>query len=223
MTPGLRIASLIDHTLLTPEATAADVRALAREANLLGTAAACVLPSRVKLLAELLDGPAACAVVGFPTGGHQPVTLATEAAQAVADGAAEIDMVLDLGAVKDRNWGRLKDGIAAVRAVTAGVTLKVIVEAAALSNTELLTAALAAAGEGADFVKTSTGVHPAGGSSVEAIQIMSEALQPRGVRVKASGGIRTLEQAKLMVAAGADRLGVGWRTTASIVAADALA
>jgi deoxyribose-phosphate aldolase len=211
MSPSLSraaLARMIDHTLLAPTATAADVAALCREAADLGVAAVCVSPSRLPVPAGLLPPTVAvAAVVGFPSGAHHPEAKAREAALAAAGGAGEVDMVIDLGAATAGEWDRVEAGIAAVRAaVPAPIVLKVIVESAALAGDGIERACAAAEAAGADMVKTSTGFHPAGGATVEAVTRLRAAVGDR-LGVKASGGIRTAEVARAMVDAGATRLG----------------
>lgn len=206
------LARMIDHTLLTPEATVTDVRALAAEAVELGTFAVCVSPSM--LSAAVLGGvPLAlgdvriAAVCGFPSGKHVPEVKAAEAARAVADGADEIDMVIDIGALRAGRIDLVTAEIRAVREAVPEALLKVIVEAAALTDDQIVAACRAAEGALADYVKTSTGFHPAGGASVEAVRLMREAVGDR-LGVKASGGIRDHATALAMIEAGASRLGM---------------
>lgn len=203
------LARLIDHTLLAPTATAGQVAMLCTEAAELGVAAVCVSPSRLPLPTP--DLPAhigVAAVVGFPSGAHRSMIKAAEAAQAVADGATEVDMVIDLGLAEAGLWAGVEADIAAVRqAVPAPVLLKVILESAALGRRAAIVAAChAAEAAGADFVKTSTGYHPAGGATVEAVALMAATVEGR-LGVKASGGIRDAVTAVAMVEAGATRLG----------------
>ncbi|MCG2796997.1 MAG: deoxyribose-phosphate aldolase [Cellulomonas sp.] len=213
-------AQFVDHTLLKPEASRADVAATVAEAVRLGTWSVCVSPSQLPLDIPVgLDGVPAVkvtAVVGFPSGAHKSSIKAAEAAQAVADGADEIDMVINLCAAKERRFDDVRDDIAAVRAAAPRPTvLKVIVESAALSDHELIESCRAAADAGADFVKTSTGFHPAGGATMRAVGIMSGTVGGR-LGVKASGGIRTGSDAMSMIDAGATRLGLS--STAAIIA-----
>jgi deoxyribose-phosphate aldolase len=211
------LAALIDHTLLKPEATAAEVAELCRQAQSFGVAAVCVSPSKLPLPSGLLSGVAVATVCGFPSGAHHPAVKAAEAARAVASGADEVDVVLDLGAVRDGRWDDLTAGLAEVRAsVPAPARLKVICESAALDDEALIRACRAAEEAGADYVKTSTGFHPAGGATVHAVRLMAEAVGGR-LGVKASGGIRSREDALAMVAAGATRLGTS--STAAILGA----
>jgi deoxyribose-phosphate aldolase len=202
------LARMIDHTLLAPEATDDDVARLAREASVLGVGAICVSPSRLPLAPGVLaPGVAVAAVAGFPSGAHLAAVKAAEAAGAVAAGAAEIDMVIDLGAALAGEWKRVTAEIAAVRAaIGPAVLLKVIIESAAIGPMRIAPACQAAEAAGADFVKTSTGFHRAGGATVEAVAAMAAAVGGR-LGVKASGGIRTADDALAMLAAGATRIG----------------
>lgn len=202
------LARVIDHTLLKAEATPEDVVALCDEALRLDVAAVCVSPFYASLARQHALGLPVAAVVGFPSGAHRPAVKAYEAALACEDGAAELDMVMDLGAAASGDWATVERDVAAVRdAVPRPVVLKVILETAILDAKEIDAACGAAEAAGADFVKTSTGFHPAGGASVEAVRRMASAVGGR-LGVKASGGIRSREQALAMVAAGATRLGV---------------
>jgi deoxyribose-phosphate aldolase len=205
-----QLAALVDHTLLKPEATASDVVALVAEAADLGVYAACVSPSMVPV-AVRAGGVRVAAVAGFPSGKHLSAVKAREAAQAVASGAAEIDMVIDVGAALAGDVDAVRSDIEAVRAAVARVVLKVIVESAVLlaSADERTLAAVCRAAEdaGADFVKTSTGFHPAGGASVRAVELMARTVGGR-LGVKASGGIRTAADALALLDAGATRLGL---------------
>ncbi|GAA1431190.1 deoxyribose-phosphate aldolase [Microlunatus lacustris] len=207
LTPAA-VARLIDHTLLKPEATTADVEALVAEAVALGTYSVCVSPSMLPLSVPEGSGLKVAAVTGFPSGKHTSAIKAGEAAQAVSAGADEIDMVIDVGAAKAHDFAAVQADIAAVRsAVPAPTVLKVIIESAALTDEEVVGACRAAVEAGADFVKTSTGFHPAGGATEHAVRLMAETVGDRA-HVKASGGVRTLDDARRMVAAGATRLGV---------------
>ena len=202
------VARLIDHTLLKPEATPADVQALVAEAVELGTYAVCLSPSMLPVEVPPGSGLKVAAVAGFPSGKHTSAIKAAEAAHAVSRGADEIDMVIDVGAARAHDFAAVRDDIAAVRAaVPAPTVLKVILETAVLGDEEVVGACRAAAEAGADFVKTSTGFHPAGGATEHAVRLMAETVGDR-LGVKASGGIRTLADAGRMVAAGATRLGV---------------
>ena len=198
---------MIDHTLLKPEATAAEVVALCEEATDLGVAAVCVSPSQLPITTGLGVGIAVATVIGFPSGAHQPAVKAHEAEVAVDAGATELDMVVNLGLVKAGEWQSVGDDIAAVRASVPGhALLKVILETAALTDAEIADACRAAEAAGADYVKTSTGFHPAGGASVAAVTLMAATVGGR-LGIKASGGIRDATTALAMVDAGATRLG----------------
>ncbi|MBD8611677.1 deoxyribose-phosphate aldolase [Frigoribacterium sp. CFBP 13729] len=201
-------ARLIDHTLLKPEATRADVDALIAEAVELGTYSVCVSPSMLPLVLPEGADLKVAVVAGFPSGKHTSAVKAAEAAEAVRAGADEVDMVIDVGAAVAGDYASLEEDIAAVRqAVPAPTVLKVIIESAALSDDAIVGACKAAESAGADFVKTSTGFHPAGGASEHAVRLMAETVGGR-LGVKASGGVRTLADAQEYVAAGATRLGV---------------
>jgi deoxyribose-phosphate aldolase len=202
------LARMIDHTLLAPEATDDDVARLARDAGRLGVGAICVSPSRLPLGPGVLDpGIAVAAVTGFPSGAHPVPVKVAEAAVAVAAGASEIDMVIDLGAALRDQWAHVTAEVAAVRAaIGPSVVLKVIIETAVIGPGRIGPACQAAEAGGADFVKTSTGFHTAGGATVEAVATMAAAVGGR-LGVKASGGIRTADNALTMIAAGATRIG----------------
>lgn len=207
------LARLVDHTLLRPEATPDDVAALVAEGRRLGVLAVCVSPSMLPLDAP---GLVVATVCGFPSGAHHREVKAFEAARAVADGADEVDMVMDLGAARAGDWAAVEADVAAVRAaVPAPGVLKVILETAALTDTEIVAACRATEAAGADFVKTSTGFHPAGGASEHAVALMAATVGGR-LGVKASGGIRTTQAALAMVRAGATRLGLSG--TAAVLA-----
>ena len=201
------VAAMIDHTLLTPQATPDDVRALAREAGELGVFAICVSPSMVTVARECVPaGVQIATVCGFPSGATKPGSKAHEAQLAVLDRADEIDMVIDLGRAKAGDWASIRGEIVTVRASATRALLKVIIESAALTDDEIVAACEAAEAGGAQFVKTSTGFHPSGGASVDAVWLMAKSVGGR-LGVKASGGIRTSADAAAMVAAGATRLG----------------
>lgn len=201
------LAALIDHTLLKPEATADEVVALCEEATDLGVAAVCVSPSHLPITEGLGVGISVATVIGFPSGAHQPTVKAHEAEVAVDAGADELDMVVNLGLVAAGAWLAVEDDIAAVRAATPeAVLLKVILETAALTDDQIVEACRAAERAGADYVKTSTGFHPAGGATVAAVALMARVVGGR-LGVKASGAIRDAATALAMVDAGATRLG----------------
>ncbi|WP_062069540.1 deoxyribose-phosphate aldolase [Demequina sediminicola] len=200
------LASYVDHTLLKPEATPADVDALIAEAHELGAFSICVSPSMLPV--EVPEGLAVATVCGFPSGKHHSQIKAAEAALSVAQGADEVDMVIDVAAAIESRFEDVQKDIAAVRAaVPEGKILKVIIESAALSDEAIVGACRAAADAGADFVKTSTGFHPAGGASEHAVRLMRETVGD-ALGVKASGGVRTADDAIAMINAGASRLGL---------------
>ncbi|GLP77722.1 deoxyribose-phosphate aldolase [Mycobacterium antarcticum] len=206
------VAKMVDHTLLKPEATDADVALLMAEATALGAYAVCVSPSMVPAAVRAgSTGVAIATVTGFPSGKHFSEIKAQEAALAVAAGATEVDMVIDVGAAVGGDVDAVLADIGTVRAAVPGAVLKVIVESAALldlaGEQTLIDVCRAAADAGAEFVKTSTGFHPAGGASVRAVEIMVATVGPR-LAVKASGGIRTAADAVAMLDAGATRLGL---------------
>ena len=201
------LAGVIDHTLLKPDATRADIERLCDEAKRHRFASACVNPSWVALCAERLRGSGVnvCSVVGFPSGAHTAEVNAFEAKRAIADGASEIDMVIDLGALKSGDDANVERGIReVVRTVPPGTIVKVILETALLSREEKIRGARLAKAAGAAFVKTSTGF--AGGATVDDVRLLRETVGPE-MGVKASGGIKTCEQAEAMIAAGATRIG----------------
>lgn len=203
------VASLIDHTLLKPEATPEQIAQLCSEARQYRFAAVCVNPVYVKLAYDLLKGSPVkvCAVVGFPLGATLPEVKAFEARQAIRDGASEIDMVIHVGALKAGQDDLVEQDIATVVAAchAAGTLCKVILETCFLTEDEKVRGCLLAKRAGADFVKTSTGFGP-GGATVEDVALMRRTVGP-DMGVKAAGGIRTLEALQRMVAAGANRIG----------------
>ncbi|MCL2593992.1 MAG: deoxyribose-phosphate aldolase [Promicromonosporaceae bacterium] len=208
LTPA-ELAAYIDYTLLKPEATDADVVALVEEGAALGCFSVCVSPTFVALAVKQAAGRIKVATVcGFPSGKHVSVIKAAEAAQSVADGADEVDMVIDIGAAKQGDFAAVQADIAAVRAVVpAGRILKVIIESAALTDEEIVACCKASEAAGADFVKTSTGFHSAGGATVHSVSLMAQTVGGR-LGVKASGGVRTLADALGAIEAGATRLGM---------------
>jgi deoxyribose-phosphate aldolase len=206
-TPG--IASYIDHTLLKPEAGEADILKVCAEAAEYKFKSVCVNPRWVKTVKTALKGTGVltCSVAGFPLGATPSDVKAFEARGAVLDGADEVDMVIDIAAAKASDRGALVDDIKAVaEAVHAGeAILKVIIETGLLSDDQKVLACEAAVEAGADFVKTSTGFN-GGGATVEDIALLRRTVGP-DLGVKASGGVRSLEDAQAMIAAGATRIG----------------
>ena len=204
----MNIAKTIDHTLLKPEATAADIQALCREAKQYGFASVCVNTCYVKLASELLRGSGVkvCCTVGFPLGAMAPTAKACEAAQAVADGAEEVDMVLWIGALRQGNTAAVQADIeGVVNACHPRAIVKVILETCLLTDAQIETACRLCVAAGADYVKTSTGFSTAG-ATAEHVALMKRAVGGRA-KVKAAGGIRTYEDVKRMIDAGADRIG----------------
>lgn len=205
MTSRADVAKMIDHTLLKPEATSDQVKALIAEAAKLGTYSICISPSQLPV--EVPESLHIATVVGFPSGAVKAEVKAAEAARAVADGAEEVDMVINIAFAKEHRFDDLEAEIKTVRDAIPGKILKVIIESAALTDEEIIAACKASESAGADFVKTSTGFHPAGGASAHAVKLMRETVGDR-LGVKASGGIRDAAAAEEMIAAGASRLGL---------------
>jgi deoxyribose-phosphate aldolase len=203
------LAPLIDHTLLKPEATHDQIAQLCYEARKYRFASVCVNPTNVKLCAQLLEGSGVpvCTVVGFPLGATPTEVKVFETQQAIREGAAEVDMVINVGALKSRDYELVERDIASIaRACHAGnAILKVIIEAALLTDEQKVVACQLAKVAGADFVKTSPGFGP-GGATAEDVNLMRRVVGPT-MGVKAAGGIRTFEDAQKMVAAGASRIG----------------
>lgn len=203
------LAARIDHTALKPETSAQQVVQLCKEALEYSFSSVCVNPARVRLAAEHVTGSPVevCSVIGFPFGASASALKAAEAERALHDGATEIDMVINIGLLRDGDEAAVRDDIAEVRHVMgAGVILKVIIEAAVLGPDEIVSACLVAVDAGADFIKTSTGFHPAGGARLDDVRLMRRTVGDRA-RIKAAGGIRDLAAALAMIEAGADRLG----------------
>jgi len=204
----LEVARMVDHTVLKPETTSLDVIALCAEAEALAVYSVCVSPTFVLTARENLSAQIAVATVcGFPSGKHETSIKAAEARLSVDQGADEIDMVIDIGQAYAGNWTAIEQDVDAVRAATASAVLKVILETAALDDEQIRQACLAAQRAGADFVKTSTGFHPSGGASVHAVQVM-HATVGGTLGIKASGGIKTWDQACVLIDAGATQLGL---------------
>ncbi|MEA3376983.1 MAG: deoxyribose-phosphate aldolase [Chloroflexota bacterium] len=203
------LARLIDHTLLKPEATPVEIERLCDEALQHQFASVCVNPAYVPLAAAKLAGAkvAVCSVIGFPLGATTTTAKVCEAEQALEDGATELDMVLFIGALKAGTRDRVEEDIAAVAATCheGGGLLKVIIEAALLSDEEKVLACELAQDAGADFVKTSTGF-AASGARVEDVRLMRETVAPE-IGVKAAGGIHSYQEALAMIEAGANRIG----------------
>ncbi len=207
--PERAIAALIDHTLLKPDATEDQIAQLCFEARKYGFASVCVNPSHVKLCAQLLKNSdvRVCTVIGFPLGASATDVKVFETEKAIRDGATEIDMVLNIGALKSRDYDYVAKDINAVvySAHAHGAIVKVILETALLDREEKIAACLIAKEAQADFVKTSTGFS-GGGATVEDVAMMREVVGP-AMGVKASGGVKSMEDARQMVEAGATRIG----------------
>jgi deoxyribose-phosphate aldolase len=213
------LARRIDHTILKPEALAPEVHKVVTEALQYQFASVCVAPAWVAKVSAMLKGSsvACCTVVSFPHGTSKPTLKAIEATSAIKDGATEVDVVAFLPFLINHDVESAKAELMEVargaRAVRSDVVIKVIVESAALlklggdkGERAIATACQAVRESGCDFIKTSTGFHPAGGASIEAVRLMKK--YGEGLLVKASGGIRDLATAKAMIEAGADRLGL---------------
>jgi deoxyribose-phosphate aldolase len=202
------LGPLLDDTLLKPEATQAQIEALCDEALHFGVKAVCVNGAWTEVCADRLagSGVAVAVVAGFPLGAMATAAKAEETRLAVGGGAREVDMVLALGAAKAGDWRAVEADVRQVVEAAGPAVVKVILETAALSADEIVAACEAAVRGGAGFVKTSTGFHPAGGATVEAVGLMRRTVGS-GIGVKASGGVRTIECVLAMLAAWADRIG----------------
>jgi deoxyribose-phosphate aldolase len=201
------LSTYIEHTLLRPDATPGEVERHCREATEHGLFAVCVAPVYVALARMCLDGSVVrvVTVAGFPFGSSTPLVKAAEARQAAADGADEIDMVMAIGLALDGGWNAVEADVRTVRDAVREPILKVIIETGYFSADEIVSAAKAGVGGGADFVKTSTGFGPRG-ATVADVQLLAEAVRGRA-QVKAAGGIRTAAEAMDMIRAGATRIG----------------
>ena len=200
------ILNRVDHTLLTPTATWEQVKAVCEEGKAFSTASVCIPPRYVKKAADYLGNSLKiCTVIGFPNGYSTPEVKVFETEDAVRNGADEIDMVINLGMVKAGDWEGVLQEIKTVKESCGGLILKVIVEACQLTQEEKIAACRVVSMSGADFIKTSTGFS-AGGATVEDVKLFREHISP-DLRIKAAGGIRTFEQARALLEAGADRIG----------------
>lgn len=200
------ILSRVDHTLLGVTSTAQDYLTLCDEGLTHGVASVCVPPSRVELCAKYLAGRlAVCTVAGFPNGYADSRAKAYEAETSIRAGAAEIDMVVDIGRVKEHDWADVLADIKAVRTATTGYILKVIIETALLSREEKIALCSVVGDSGADYIKTSTGFAQGGATFDDAALLRQHS--PAHVKVKAAGGIATLDDAVRFIELGADRLG----------------
>ena len=203
------MASYIDHTLLQPDASRDDILQICREAVKYRFASVCVNPSWIPLVSKQLKGTEVktCSVISFPLGSETPEMKAMEASYVIGQGADEVDMVINIGAVKDKNWDFVRDDIKAVVDASKPAIVKVIIETCLLTDEEKVKACQLSEEAGAAFVKTSTGFST-GGATIQDIKLMRRTVGDR-LQVKASGGIRTPEFAKELVEAGADRIGAG--------------
>lgn len=203
----MNLAKYIDHTALKPETTKAHIAQLAQEAREYEFMSVCVNPTHVKYAKSLLEGTdvLVCTVIGFPLGANTPAVKAFETKDAIADGAGEVDMVINIGALKDKNYDLVAEDIKAVVDAAGDVTTKVIIETALLTDEEKVKACEIAQAQGADFVKTSTGFST-GGATKEDVALMRKTVGP-DMGVKASGGVRSYEDVMTMIEAGATRIG----------------
>lgn len=201
----MNLAKYIDHTILKAPAARADIERLCKEAAQYGFASVCVNPFWVPLCAGLLkdSGVAVCTVVGFPLGANTAAAKVLETELAVKQGAVEIDMVINIGALKSGMFDIVEEDIKAVRAACKNKILKVIIETSYLTEEEKIKVCKISAAAGADFVKTSTGFSDKG-ASADDVKLMAKA---SGIKVKASGGVKTKEDALKMIDAGASRIG----------------
>lgn len=203
---AMEILTHVDHTLLKPESTWEQIKTLCDEAMEYHCATVCIPPAFVKRAVEYVQGNLKiCTVIGFPNGYHTTAAKIFETKDAVENGASEIDMVINLGFVKDRDWKALGEEIAGVKAACLGRPLKVIIETCLLTDLEKQRLCQIVAKEEADYLKTSTGFST-GGATREDVALLRANL-PETVKVKASGGVRTLEDAQAYLELGADRLG----------------
>ncbi|MDO4277640.1 MAG: deoxyribose-phosphate aldolase [Lachnoclostridium edouardi] len=205
----MSIAKMIDHTMLKADAKSETIKKYCSEAKEYGFASVCVNTCHVPLVAKELEGSdvKVCCVVGFPLGAMLTSAKAFEARAAVEAGADEVDMVINVGAMKDENYDFVKEDIKAVVEASQGKVVKVILETCLLTKEEIVKACELSVEAGADFVKTSTGFST-GGATAEDVALMRKTVGDKAL-VKASGGIRTPEDAKAMIDAGADRIGAG--------------
>lgn len=203
----MNLAKYIDHTVLKQTATKADIEQLCAEAKQYGFASVCVNPCWVLLAAKLLNGTdvKVCTVIGFPLGANTTEAKVLEAKDALKNGATELDMVINIGALKSGMYDEVYQDIKLIRDLGKDFILKVIIETCLLTDEEKKKACELAACAKADFVKTSTGFST-GGATVEDVKLMKAAI-PAGMEVKASGGIKDLETTKKMIEAGATRIG----------------
>ncbi|GAA2515137.1 deoxyribose-phosphate aldolase [Rarobacter incanus] len=217
------LAAYIEHTELQPAATAADAQRAIELASAYGVRGVCISPSRLERAHLPSPGPTLVTVCGFPSGAHSAQVKAVEAVTAMRNGAQEIDVVINLGAAKAGEWGRVCDGIEIVRLALAEAAadqglpmplVKAIIETAILTDQEIVRACHAVAAAGADMVKTSTGFHRAGGATTHAVRLIAQTVAG-AMGIKAAGSIRTRDDAIAMIEAGATRIGT--TSTAAIL------
>ncbi len=196
----------VDHTLLRQDAAWEEIRTLCDEGVRYGTASVCIPPGYVRQAAEYLNGRlAVCTVIGFPNGYNTTAAKVFETSEALADGADEIDMVINIGWLKDRKYSSILSEIREIKKVCGEKILKVIIETCLLTDEEKIAMCGIVSDSGADFIKTSTGFS-SGGATVEDIRLFRANLPPR-VRIKAAGGIQSVEDAAALIEVGADRIG----------------
>ena len=201
-----KILSCVDHTLLTQTATLKEIKTICDDGIKYGAASVCIPASYVKEASEYAEGRIpVCTVIGFPNGYNSTAAKVAEARLAIEDGATELDMVVNLGMVKEGDFASVTAEIAALKAVCGDLVLKVIVETCLLTEEEKIALCRCVSDAGADFIKTSTGFSK-GGATVEDIALFKAHVAPT-VKIKAAGGIRTFEAAEALIAAGADRIG----------------
>lgn len=200
------LCSIVDHTVLKQTATWKDIQKLCDEAIAYGTASVCIPPCYVKKAHEYVQGKMViCTVIGFPNGNTTTETKEFETREAIANGATELDMVINIGMLKAGDLAYVEDEIKRLKAITGDLVLKVIIETCLLTDEEKITMCKVVTDAGADFIKTSTGFSTAG-ATFKDIEIFSSHVGPN-VKIKAAGGISTLDDAERFVALGADRLG----------------
>ena len=200
------ILAKVDHTLLVQTATWEEILKVCEEGLAYGVASVCIPPSYVRRACEFLDGKLpVCTVIGFPNGYNTTAVKVFEAKEAIAEGAKEIDMVINIGDVRQGRHETIRDELKALREACSGVILKVIVETCLLSTEEKIKMCRMVSEAGADFIKTSTGFST-GGATLEDVKLFRQNVDP-GIKVKAAGGISSMEDAREFLAAGADRLG----------------
>ena len=200
------IMKYVDHTLLLQGATWEDIKVVCDDAVKYGTASVCIPPSYVKQAAEYLGGKmAVCTVIGFPNGYSTTAVKCAETADAIENGAAEIDMVINIGDLKAEKYDKIRDEIKSIKAVCGNKILKVIIETCLLTEEEKIDMCRIVTEAGADFIKTSTGFSSAG-ATFDDIRLFAENVG-EGVRIKAAGGIKSFDDAEQFIALGAERLG----------------